>query len=91
MTIYFEPCFVCAELPDPQVTTGLLCKGCRHNQRAIELLSAPIPMILVCPGCDVQHVDEDEWTTRSHRTHLCGTCGHEWRPSNRSTVGVESL
>lgn len=52
----------------------------------------PIPMLLWCPKCHTQHVDEGEWATiRTHKTHLCAKCGHEWRPANVETVGVESL
>lgn len=54
-------------------------------------LSAPIPLILRCPECDVQHVDEGAWATRSHHKHLCGACGHEWTPAVRSTGGVRVL
>lgn len=34
---------------------------------------------LFCPKCEVQHVDEGEWATRPHHTHLCLSCKHEWR------------
>jgi hypothetical protein len=53
--------------------------------------TAPIPMILHCPKCHVQHVDRDEWVDRTHRTHLCASCAHEWRPANVYTVGVQEL
>lgn len=49
----------------------------------------PEPMALRCPACDLLHIDEGEWATRPHRTHLCSGCGHEWRPSERPTVGVD--
>lgn len=68
-----------------------LCRGCLHNRTLFFSLLAPIPMILYCRVCGVQHVDKDEWVTRPHSTHLCESCGHTWRPCNRSTVGVESL
>lgn len=54
-------------------------------------LAAPIPMVLPCPECGVEHIDEDEWETRPRRTHLCQFCGHQWRPSSRATVGVMVL
>ncbi len=63
----------------------------RVNRRPAD---APIPMVLTCPLCKQQHIDEDSWATLAHRTHRCvagpyGTgCGHEWRPSNVATVGV---
>lgn len=53
---------------------------------------APIPMVLHCPKCGTQHVDEDEWaTTRVHKTHLCAECGRLFRPANVPTVGVDSI
>jgi DNA repair exonuclease SbcCD ATPase subunit len=57
-------------------------------------LAAPMAIVLVCPLCKQQHVDEGDWETRAHRTHRCVAgpfgpgCGHEWRPSNRATRGV---
>lgn len=32
-----------------------------------------------CPGCGEFHIDAGEWARRLHHTHLCLTCGHEWR------------
>lgn len=51
----------------------------------------PIPMILYCPICCYQHLDEEEWATRPHKTHQCQHCSHEWRPANVATVGVAEL
>lgn len=51
----------------------------------------PIEMLLDCPKCGLAHVDEGEWATRHHRTHLCARCGELFRPSHRSTVGVREL
>jgi len=51
----------------------------------------PIPMVLHCPKCGYQHVDEGEWTTTFHRTHLCLRCKHEWRPAAINTVGILAL
>lgn len=28
-----------------------------------------------CPFCEFPHLDEDEWATRRHSTHLCAKCG----------------
>ena len=53
-----------------------------------------IPIVLTCPLCRQQHVDEGEWETRAHWAHKCvpgpfgNGCGHEWRPSNHPTRGV---
>lgn len=56
-----------------------------------------IPMELRCPNCGIQHVDEGEWATRPHKTHMCvgegarAGCGFLWKPSDRYTVGVKPL
>lgn len=55
------------------------------------VIKPPIPMLLNCPSCSHEHIDEDEWTTKPHKTHQCQTCGHEWRPCNIPTVGVSKL
>ncbi len=51
----------------------------------------PTPVILYCPKCITQHIDEGEWATKPHRTHLCKNCQYEWRPSFHPTVGVASM
>lgn len=51
----------------------------------------PVAMILRCPSCAYQHVDEGEWASRPHKTHLCADCGLEWRPFEYATVGVEAM
>lgn len=62
--------------------------------------TTPIPMILCCPACGLQHVDVDDasgkWATALlHRKHLCkpedGGCGHVWQAANVPTVGVAEL
>lgn len=64
------------------------------GRRAREALAAtadaaPVPMVLACPQCGVQHIDEGEWAaTRHHKTHQCQACKHEWRPFPYATVGV---
>lgn len=57
----------------------------------VDRLRAPIPMVLHCPHCRAQHVDEGEWATEPHRTHLCAECDCEFRPANVHTVGVKKL
>lgn len=52
---------------------------------------SPIPMVLACPTCHAWHVDEGEWATRPHKTHLCSRCGALFRPANVPTVGVVAL
>lgn len=56
--------------------------------------SAVIPVVLHCPYCKKQHVDEGQWATRPHRTHACVDdvagkgCRKPFTPSAFRTVGV---
>lgn len=67
------------------------------------VVAKPVPQVLYCPAGH-QHVDEGEWATKPHKTHLCQritesdgatpdykTCGLEWRPALFPTVGVREL
>jgi hypothetical protein len=62
-------------------------------RRYLPVLEAPIPMVLHCPACGVQHIDQatDDWPNPPHRSHLCGSCGAIWRPCDLPTVGVERV
>jgi hypothetical protein len=65
-------------------------KGCWRcgEPRQSKEVCPPEPLVLHCPRCGLQHVDEGEWATRAHKTHLCAGCGQEWRPKETATVGV---
>lgn len=59
-------------------------------QQVIELLGLPpFDMDLRCPECACSHVDEGEFETLRHRRHRCTRCGHEWRPYEFATRGVD--
>lgn len=62
----------------------------------------PLDMVLFCPECNTQHIDHPEpgwpfpprkqaWDNPPHRSHLCGACGHQWRPADVPTNGVQSV
>lgn len=57
--------------------------------------SEVIPVVLFCPHCKLQHVDEGKWKTKPHRTHACVDnvlgkgCGKPFTPSAHRTVGVQ--
>lgn len=57
--------------------------------------TAPIDMVLFCPKCGTQHVDAPEpgtaWTNPPHKSHLCKSCKHIWRPCDQATNGVERI
>lgn len=54
---------------------------------------APVDMVLYCPECGLQHIDEpgEHWTNPPHRSHLCHRCGHTWRPADVPTNGVAAI
>jgi hypothetical protein len=59
-------------------------------------LRAPIPMLMYCPRCGVQHVDkpsdDGSWTNPPHYTHTCQSCGARWRwCDSHPTTGVGSI
>lgn len=76
-------------------------------QDTSNVVAAPIPMILFCPMCGMQHIDAPEpnnnhpdespecapsrWQNPPHRSHLCHECGCIWRPADVATVGVEKI
>lgn len=56
----------------------------------------PLDMVLHCPECGLQHVDEPddrtpEWDNPPHRSHLCHGCKCVWRPADVPTNGVRSV
>lgn len=72
-----------------------------HKDQLINLLkdqlsgAAPIAMILFCPQCGTQHIDEPQpdrgWENPPHRSHECQKCRCVWRPADLPTYGVRSL
>lgn len=51
----------------------------------------PLNLILYCPNCGHQHVDEPElpdWLNPPHKSHLCHNCKFVWRPADVATNGV---
>lgn len=67
----------------------------------------PIDMVLFCPQCGIQHIDRPaevkwkddpngftsspQWTNPPHRSHLCHSCRHIWRPADVPTNGVFTI
>jgi hypothetical protein len=60
--------------------------------RAASSLEKPIDLLLFCPMCGEQHIDEPQpeknWTNPPHRSHECQFCAHVWRPADVATNGV---
>lgn len=57
--------------------------------------TTPIDILLFCPSCGEQHVDqpqpEKEWTNPPHKSHECQFCSHVWRPADVPTNGVLTI
>lgn len=58
--------------------------------------AVPIDMLLFCPKCGTQHIDEpgkgdSSWTNPPHRSHLCDSCNCVWRPADVPTNGVARI
>lgn len=110
----FQVCRLC----DAESGAGLLARGIKHeglcplhpeniSRYAATQPSAddaPIPMLLFCPQCSMQHIDAPEdaecdgevvqsygWSNPPHRSHLCAGCGHIWRPADVATTGVAAI
>jgi hypothetical protein len=52
-----------------------------------------IDMIIFCPRCGTQHVDEPtpEWSNPPHKSHLCLYCKWIFRVSDVPTNGVREI
>jgi len=55
----------------------------------------PIPMVLFCPVCQMQHIDapkpEIGWEDPPHKSHECQGCKAVWRPCDLATTGVKEI
>lgn len=64
-------------------------------RRTVPRQPEPIPMILFCPTCGVQHIDAPDlsvnWLNPPHCSHKCAYCQHVWRPADVPTVGVKDI
>jgi len=58
------------------------------SRSAIGSAARSISKTLFCPECGTRHFDEGVWKTKSHKTHQCQNCFHEWRPFSFPTIGV---
>lgn len=90
---------------DPTSANGRLMTAVCAEVLAAALEAAPIPMILHCPACHLQHIDAPEeslgrrfldpgakeWDNPPHRSHLCHGCGSIWRPADVPTEGVAAI
>lgn len=82
----------------PRTDKGKICVAMIEDlylamRRSLPASQEPIPMVLFCPMCGVQHIDEvaPGYTNPPHRSHLCSGCGCIWRPADVATVGVARI
>lgn len=76
------------------------------DEARLNIVIAPIDMVLFCPACGKQHIDEpddeaeclaamaegrESWLNPPHRSHQCERCGHVWRPADVPTNGVAAV
>lgn len=75
------------------LATKLIMKAIRSAVQAE--IAEPIPMVLWCPACGMQHIDEPApekgWDNPPHRSHECQACGLVWRPADVPTTGVGAI
>lgn len=66
-----------------------------NGERLILIERAPINMLLFCPQCAEQHIDDPQlekgWDNPPHRSHECQFCGYVWRPADVATNGVAQI
>lgn len=80
--------------PSPETTRFMLRKedeGQNEVPNEGHVDEKPVELILHCPMCHARHVDRGEMAVTNHKTHACQACGHQWRPANVPTVGVQFL
>lgn len=76
-------------LSDPEVRADVSA----HIRRIEEELEKPEPvleLLIICPRCFKQHVDEGEYATKPHKNHSCQFCGLTFQASGPvESVGVQ--
>lgn len=87
--------------PVHELESAVTAEECTGYVNTIHALSKPVDMVLYCPKCGTQHIDEADnafidkgdgikaWGNPPHKTHLCACCSHKWRPSDTPTNGVQ--
>jgi predicted RNA-binding Zn-ribbon protein involved in translation (DUF1610 family) len=50
-----------------------------------------LPIVIHCPACGTQHIDEGKWADKPHKSHRCEECGRIFKTANIPTIGVKRL
>jgi hypothetical protein len=71
----------------------LFCPRCgeQHIDKAEELTQKKMQEIESKPDWNLVPLSKHLWSNPPHKTHLCGCCGHLWRPCDRPTEGVREI
>lgn len=84
--------------PDSRYMTNMVHLNCIEYQgKWLGWQSAvkndPIDMIIFCPKCGLQHIDEPhgDWDNPPHKSHECQACFHIWRVADVPTNGVKTI
>ncbi len=54
-------------------------------------IDEPEPETVICTPKGHPIGIVERWDNPPHRSHLCATCGHIWRPSDEFTTGVKAI
>lgn len=78
--------------PSGQIGDGMVAEMKRCG---LVVQNDPLPLVLHCPECGLQHIDEPNeatgWTNPPHRSHQCQRCNTIWRPCDLPTTGVAAV
>lgn len=61
----------------------------RRIEAELEKPMAPLELLIICPRCHMQHVDEGRFAKKPHRSHACQGCGLTFQASGSvESIGV---
>lgn len=58
-------------------------------QKELEQPVKPLELLIHCPRCLKQHVDEGHFATHAHTKHACQFCGLAFVASKQPSIGVQ--
>lgn len=67
----------------------LVLKELRRREPKEEPEGSPLELLIHCPRCKTQHIDEGRFATHPHKDHACQDCGLVFRPCKLPSIGVQ--
>lgn len=67
----------------------LVLKELRRREPKEEPAAEPLELLIICPLCKVQHIDEGRFATHAHKNHACQNCGLVFQPCKLPSIGVQ--